>query len=229
MQLIKTSRSTYKHLKKEALLKSVNSPSGVYQCAKHHLAGMKLLICLLTLTSQCFHRLSREARVKGVMLRWWQPRHDGVGHDQWALDHVEVVLWVPNSQPVPAPQSGPQQSPICPCLYLCLSITCRNGPIYSTQTQQYRLLLDFSTYTCVVPTYHLQWTFQQSVAYLLMVSDKQGRKMTAMCFALKGFVCGWLFCVFDRLLLSNHHIFSVLQKVWIFQIKQFSTKMSAVL
>ncbi|CAB1322657.1 unnamed protein product [Coregonus sp. 'balchen'] len=33
-----------------------------------------------------------EARVKGVRLRWWQPRHDGAGHDQWALDHVEVVL-----------------------------------------------------------------------------------------------------------------------------------------
>ncbi|PNI26333.1 RELN isoform 4, partial [Pan troglodytes] len=25
-------------------------------------------------------------------LRWWQPRHNGTGHDQWALDHVEVVL-----------------------------------------------------------------------------------------------------------------------------------------
>lgn len=36
--------------------------------------------------------LTREARVKGVMLRWWQPRHNGAGHDQWALDHVEVVL-----------------------------------------------------------------------------------------------------------------------------------------
>ncbi|XP_051890268.1 reelin isoform X1 [Pristis pectinata] len=33
-----------------------------------------------------------EARVKGVLLRWWQPRHNGAGHDQWALDHVEVVL-----------------------------------------------------------------------------------------------------------------------------------------
>lgn len=35
-----------------------------------------------------------EARVKGVQLRWWQPRHGGTGKDQWALDHVEVVLWV---------------------------------------------------------------------------------------------------------------------------------------
>lgn len=33
-----------------------------------------------------------EARVKGVQLRWWQPRHGGTGKDQWALDHVEVVL-----------------------------------------------------------------------------------------------------------------------------------------
>uniref|UniRef100_A0A8D2LW77 Reelin n=1 Tax=Varanus komodoensis TaxID=61221 RepID=A0A8D2LW77_VARKO len=32
-----------------------------------------------------------EARVKGVLLRWWQPRYNGTGHDQWALDHVEVV------------------------------------------------------------------------------------------------------------------------------------------
>ncbi|KAJ6666292.1 hypothetical protein lerEdw1_000564 [Lerista edwardsae] len=34
---------------------------------------------------------AREARMKGVLLRWWQPRHSGTGHDQWALDHVEVV------------------------------------------------------------------------------------------------------------------------------------------
>ncbi|KTG02324.1 hypothetical protein cypCar_00030856 [Cyprinus carpio] len=33
-----------------------------------------------------------EARVRGVQLRWWQPRHEGAGHDQWALDHVEVIL-----------------------------------------------------------------------------------------------------------------------------------------
>uniref|UniRef100_A0A8C6XT10 Reelin n=1 Tax=Naja naja TaxID=35670 RepID=A0A8C6XT10_NAJNA len=32
-----------------------------------------------------------EARMKGVLLRWWQSRHSGSGHDQWALDHVEVV------------------------------------------------------------------------------------------------------------------------------------------
>lgn len=38
------------------------------------------------------HHCFREARMKGVLLRWWQPRHNGTGHDQWALDHVEVVL-----------------------------------------------------------------------------------------------------------------------------------------
>ncbi|XP_071271970.1 reelin-like [Salvelinus alpinus] len=38
------------------------------------------------------YNIPLEARVKGVALRWWQPRHDGAGHDQWALDHVEVVL-----------------------------------------------------------------------------------------------------------------------------------------
>ncbi|KAF6718752.1 Reelin [Oryzias melastigma] len=38
------------------------------------------------------YNIPLEARVKGVMLRWWQPRHEGAGHDQWALDHVEVVL-----------------------------------------------------------------------------------------------------------------------------------------
>uniref|UniRef100_A0AAR2LAD7 Reelin n=1 Tax=Pygocentrus nattereri TaxID=42514 RepID=A0AAR2LAD7_PYGNA len=38
------------------------------------------------------YNIPLEARVKGVQLRWWQPRHGGAGHDQWALDHVEVVL-----------------------------------------------------------------------------------------------------------------------------------------
>lgn len=45
-----------------------------------------------SLLSLCSHDFPSEARVKGVMLRWWQPRHEGAGHDQWALDHVEVVL-----------------------------------------------------------------------------------------------------------------------------------------
>ncbi|KAE8616335.1 hypothetical protein XENTR_v10008776 [Xenopus tropicalis] len=38
------------------------------------------------------YNIPLEARMKGVLLRWWQPRHNGIGHDQWALDHVEVVL-----------------------------------------------------------------------------------------------------------------------------------------
>ncbi|KAG8439950.1 hypothetical protein GDO86_005931 [Hymenochirus boettgeri] len=38
------------------------------------------------------YNIPLEARMKGVLLRWWQPRHSGIGHDQWALDHVEVVL-----------------------------------------------------------------------------------------------------------------------------------------
>lgn len=38
------------------------------------------------------YNIPLEARMKGVLLRWWQPRHNGTGHDQWALDHVEVVL-----------------------------------------------------------------------------------------------------------------------------------------
>ncbi|CAJ0961006.1 unnamed protein product [Ranitomeya imitator] len=41
---------------------------------------------------ECNFFFYREARMKGVLLRWWQPRHNGSGHDQWALDHVEVVL-----------------------------------------------------------------------------------------------------------------------------------------
>ncbi len=42
----------------------------------------------------CWFLCCSEARVRGVQLRWWQPRHEGAGHDQWALDHVEVILWV---------------------------------------------------------------------------------------------------------------------------------------
>lgn len=63
------------------------------------------------------HYHSREARVKGVMLRWWQPRHGGAGHDQWALDHVEVVLWVPNSQPAQGTEKSldrPSSLPLTP-------------------------------------------------------------------------------------------------------------------
>ncbi|XP_057204020.1 reelin isoform X1 [Triplophysa rosa] len=38
------------------------------------------------------YNIPLEARVRGMQLRWWQPRHEGAGHDQWALDHVEVIL-----------------------------------------------------------------------------------------------------------------------------------------
>lgn len=55
----------------------------------------------LELTGSCICD-NREARMKGVLLRWWQPRHNGTGHDQWALDHVEVVLWV-SASPHPTP------------------------------------------------------------------------------------------------------------------------------
>ncbi|KAJ8301142.1 hypothetical protein KUTeg_020129 [Tegillarca granosa] len=35
--------------------------------------------------------LPESARASGVQFRWWQPIHDGTGHDQWALDNVEVI------------------------------------------------------------------------------------------------------------------------------------------
>ncbi|XP_076045051.1 reelin-like isoform X2 [Oratosquilla oratoria] len=38
------------------------------------------------------YSLPPEAREVGVRLRWWQPDHDGLGIDQWALDNVEIVL-----------------------------------------------------------------------------------------------------------------------------------------
>lgn len=97
------------------------------------------------------------------------------------------------------PRLAPNRAPICPCLYLCLSITCRNGPIYSTQTQEYNSHIDMShIYMC---TAYLRPTINFSAVSCLyshhgfLVSDKQSRKITAVCFALKGSVCGWLFCV----------------------------------
>ncbi|XP_077982491.1 reelin-like [Glandiceps talaboti] len=33
-----------------------------------------------------------EAHSIATMFRWWQPQHNGIGSDQWALDHVELVL-----------------------------------------------------------------------------------------------------------------------------------------
>ncbi|KAG7169873.1 Reelin-like, partial [Homarus americanus] len=38
------------------------------------------------------YTLPLDARQYGVQLRWWQPDHDGLGTDQWALDNVEIVL-----------------------------------------------------------------------------------------------------------------------------------------
>ena len=38
--------------------------------------------------------LPSDARANGVQLRWWQPRHRGAGHDQWAIDYVEIVVLV---------------------------------------------------------------------------------------------------------------------------------------
>ncbi|XP_060065663.1 reelin-like [Ylistrum balloti] len=37
------------------------------------------------------YNLPEDAQVKGVQFRWWQPLHDGEGHDQWAIDDVEVI------------------------------------------------------------------------------------------------------------------------------------------
>lgn len=96
-----------------------------------------------------FHDLSSEARVKGVMLRWWQPRHDGAGHDQWALDHVEVVLWVPNSQLasgsfLPPPKLAPHRALICPRRYLWLRLNCTNGSLCTPPSHSDRV----STQVC---------------------------------------------------------------------------------
>lgn len=149
------------------------------------------------------HGLSREARVKGVMLRWWQPRHDGAGHDQWALDHVEVVLWVPNSQPAHGPPDWPPKEPWSAPVFLCLSLTCRNGPLYSTRTQGYSIHIHTTVITCtcvLLSTYNQPFSSYLKCFYLkITASGKHSRRMTAVCFAVKGSVCGWLFCVlYDR-------------------------------
>ncbi|KAB7504617.1 Reelin [Armadillidium nasatum] len=38
------------------------------------------------------YTLPKDARVNGLQLRWWQPDHDGLGTDQWALDNIEIIL-----------------------------------------------------------------------------------------------------------------------------------------
>jgi reelin len=35
--------------------------------------------------------LPGDAKAIGVQLRWWQPVHDGIGHDQWAIDSIEII------------------------------------------------------------------------------------------------------------------------------------------
>ncbi|XP_021361182.1 reelin-like [Mizuhopecten yessoensis] len=37
------------------------------------------------------YTLPEDAQDNGVQFRWWQPVHDGEGHDQWAVDHVEII------------------------------------------------------------------------------------------------------------------------------------------
>ncbi|XP_038061332.1 reelin-like [Patiria miniata] len=38
------------------------------------------------------YRLPAEAGGRAVRFRWWQPRHGGSGRDQWAIDHVQLVM-----------------------------------------------------------------------------------------------------------------------------------------
>lgn len=59
------------------------SQSFIFRSVLHHYGSTFIGVLFLCCS---------EARVRGVQLRWWQPRHEGAGHDQWALDHVEVIL-----------------------------------------------------------------------------------------------------------------------------------------
>ncbi|XP_078679043.1 reelin-like [Branchiostoma floridae x Branchiostoma belcheri] len=38
------------------------------------------------------YNIPQPARTRAIVFRWWQPEHDGKGHDQWAIDNVELVL-----------------------------------------------------------------------------------------------------------------------------------------
>ena len=38
------------------------------------------------------YRLPWGARGRAVRFRWWQPQHAGAGTDQWALDHIQLVM-----------------------------------------------------------------------------------------------------------------------------------------
>lgn len=37
------------------------------------------------------YEIPDSAKIYGVRFRWWQPFHEGLGSDQWALDNVEIV------------------------------------------------------------------------------------------------------------------------------------------
>lgn len=37
------------------------------------------------------YEIPQAAKGIGMQFRWWQPVHDGQGHDQWAIDHVEII------------------------------------------------------------------------------------------------------------------------------------------
>ena len=38
------------------------------------------------------YELPRNARGHAIKFRWWQPEHDGANYDQWAIDHVQLVM-----------------------------------------------------------------------------------------------------------------------------------------
>lgn len=44
------------------------------------------------LPTKVSYNIPTDARTAGVQFRWWQPHHRGKGHDQWAIDHVEIVM-----------------------------------------------------------------------------------------------------------------------------------------
>lgn len=59
---------------------------------------------------------------------------------------------------LPPLRMAPERAPICPCLYLCLSFTCRNGPLYSSQAQGYSIHIHKSQFVhvcCLLPTTNL--------------------------------------------------------------------------
>lgn len=129
------------------------------------------------------HGLSREARVKGVMLRWWQPRHAGAGHDQWALDHVEVVLWVPNCPPAAGPPDWPPT-------------VSRSAPVSTSASHLLHMNTKMQskhkhTYLYICAAYHLQPPGSCSkCSAWCPVSGEQIRN-SAVCFAVKG-SCLWM-------------------------------------